>query len=220
MFLQPNSIVTEGLRGLRPGPWPSEVRAPNVILASASPYRRELLARLQIEFDCMAPEIDESARPGEAPPELVRRLARLKCDAVAGDHPQALVIGSDQIAVRRGEIVAKPGDHAAAVHQLTAASGQQLSFLTAVCVRRLSHEILETHVDTTQVHFRELSTATIEAYLRRERPYDCAGSFKAESLGIVLFDAIESRDPTALVGLPLIWLAATLSRCGVPLLRD
>jgi septum formation protein len=185
-----------------------------LILASTSPYRRELLARLQLPFDCAAPGVDETAQPGEPPLELSTRLARLKAEAVGARHPGAVVVGSDQVALRGEEVLGKPGTVERCVDQLRRSSGREVLFLTAVHVvggapgRRLSH------VDRTRVVFRTLDEAAIARYVERDRPLDCAGGFKAESLGIALFERIDSGDPTALTGLPLIWLAGALRECG------
>lgn len=190
---------------------------PRLILASTSAYRRNSLQRLKIPFECVAPEVDEVRRDGETAPKLVRRLSRSKAEAAAARHPGALVIGSDQAADLDGKILGKPGDHARAQAQLQAASGNSVIFHTGLClfdtVRNRYHE----HVDTTHVHFRPLHAAEIERYLQAERPYDCAGSFKSEALGITLFEAIESDDPTALVGLPLIALCRFLREAGLQL---
>lgn len=186
-----------------------------LVLASTSPYRRALLERLTLEFICDPPQVDESSRPYETPVALANRLAHAKAEAVAARHPQCLVIGSDQVAVLDNIILGKPGAHAQALAQLTAASGRKVSFHTAVCVLDTrTHQRLE-HLDTTHVRFRPLSAAEIERYLQAEQPYACAGSFKSEGLGISLFDAIESQDPTALIGLPLIGLCRLLHTCGL-----
>lgn len=184
-----------------------------LILASASRYRRELLERLHLPFRVRQPDSDESARPGETPEALVRRLAELKARTVSAQFPEAWIIGSDQVAVCRERIVGKPGNAAMAVEQLRAASGTAVRFLTAVCVLR-SPDRIEQHLDVTTVRFRTLSEAEIARYLEIERPFDCAGSFKSEGLGISLFESVDSRDPTALIGMPLIWLSGALRRAG------
>jgi len=184
-----------------------------LILASGSRYRRELLERLRVPFRVHSPDSDESPLPGEAPEELVRRLAELKARTVAARVPEAWVIGSDQVAVCRDRIVGKPCNAERAAAQLHAASGTSVSFLTAVCLLRSAGD-MEQHLDVTTVRFRTLSEAEIARYIELERPFDCAGSFKAEGLGISLFESIDSRDPTALVGLPLIWLSGALRRAG------
>lgn len=189
--------------------------APRVILASTSRYRRELLARLGLDFDCVAPGVDEHPEPDEPVPDMAHRLARAKAEAVALRHPEAVVIGSDQAAELDGQPLGKPGEHARAVEQLRACSGRAVRFHTAVCVAAPNRRI--EFVDLTCVRFRTLTEAEIQRYLRRETPYDCAGSFKSEGLGATLFEAIENRDPTALIGLPLIALAAALRGCGYAL---
>jgi septum formation protein len=183
-----------------------------LILASTSPYRRELLQRLRLPFECVRPEVDEQPLQAESPAQLVRRLARAKADAVAARFPQAWVIGSDQAADLDGHILGKPGGRAAAIAQLSAMGGRTVRFHTAVSLRCGAHALAA--VDLTQVRFRALSAAEIERYVDAEQPFDCAGSFKCEGLGIGLFEAIESHDPTALVGLPLIALAGLLREAG------
>ncbi len=190
---------------------------PELILASSSPYRRELMQRLGLPFVSLSPDIDESPRPGESPQQLVRRLARQKAEAVAASRPQAIVIGSDQVAVHGQRILGKAGNEAAARDQLKRLSGQCVDFLTSLCV--LSdlpgqQHVLE-HTDVTRVCFRPLSDAEITAYLKKDRAWDCAGSFKVESLGVCLFERVKSQDPTALQGLPLIRLCEFLRRTGV-----
>jgi septum formation protein len=189
----------------------------SLVLASASPYRRALLERLGLAFRQLPADVDESRRPGESPAELVRRLARAKADAVARREPGSIVIGSDQVAVRGEEILGKPGDAEHAVDQLTRSAGRHVEFLTAVCVLGGAHpDEPEEHIDITRVTFRPLPPEEIRRYVERERPFDCAGSFRAEGLGIVLFERIDSQDPTGLIGLPLIWLAGALRRLGLP----
>jgi 7-methyl-GTP pyrophosphatase len=188
-----------------------------IVLASTSRYRRELLERLVDDFRCVAPGVDETPAPGEAPAALAARLASAKAASVARDNPGALVIGSDQVADLDGSIIGKPGSEAAAVAQLAAASGRALVFHTALCVldNRAGGASASVWSDTTRVRFRVLDPATIERYVRTERPLDCAGSFKAEGRGIALFERIESEDPTALIGLPLIALARLLREAGI-----
>ncbi|MDR0181367.1 Maf family protein [Lysobacter arvi] len=186
---------------------------PRLILASTSIYRRELLARLRLPFETERPGTDETPLPGEAPEALARRLARAKATDVAALHPGAWVIGSDQVAECAGLALGKPGGHEAAAAQLTAMSGQPVRFHTGLCVARAGEPPLEA-MDCTVVRFRELDAGEIERYLRAEQPYDCAGSFKSEGLGIGLFEAIENRDPTALIGLPLIAAARLLRQAG------
>jgi len=186
-----------------------------LVLASGSPYRRLLLERLRIPFQTDSPDIDESPHPGETALALVSRLAAAKAVAVSERHPNAVVIGSDQAALCRDEIVGKPGSATASIAQLSRASGQAVRFLTAVCVLGPGGQRVAQHVDTTTVHFRTLSHSEIERYVAIEQPFDSAGAFKAEGLGVALFERIESQDPTALIGLPLIWLSQALKRAGV-----
>ena len=185
-----------------------------LILASTSIYRRQLLDRLALPYIVVSPATDESPRTDETPQALSERLARAKADAVAALHPEAWVIGSDQVAERDGVALGKPGDHAHALAQLRAASGRVLRFHTAVCLRCLAADVALVYRDATDVVFRTLDDDTIERYLRSEQPYDCAGSFKSEGLGIALFESIRSDDPTALIGLPLIALARMLREAG------
>lgn len=187
-----------------------------LILASTSIYRRELLARLRLPFDTARPEVDETPLPGEPPRALAERLATAKAGVIADREPGAEVIGSDQVAELEGQPLGKPGSRDGALAQLAAMSGKQVRFHTAVCVQRAG-EPPRVAVDTTTVCFRTLSSAEIERYVDAEQPLDCAGSFKSEGLGIALFDAIESSDPTALVGLPLIATARLLRESGVVL---
>ncbi|MEQ8231090.1 MAG: Maf family nucleotide pyrophosphatase [Gammaproteobacteria bacterium] len=190
---------------------PAPGRRRTLVLASSSPYRRALLERLRLPFHAVAPDIDERPRAGETPPALVQRLARAKATALAPAWPDALVIGSDQVAVNAGRILGKPGDHASACAQLRAASGREVSFPTGLCVLDTATGRSRTEVVTTTVLFRPLDDATIGAYLAAEEPYDCAGSFKVEGLGIALFERVTSDDPSALTGLPLIGLTTLLA---------
>jgi septum formation protein len=178
-------------------------------------YRRELLSRLQLPFAVEAPDVDETAQPGELPAELARRLGEAKARAVAARHPGAIVIGSDQVADLDGEALGKPGEHEKAVSQLRRMRGRTVVFHTAVSVVCLESGFAQHEVAPVRVRFRELSDADIEAYLRAEQPYDCAGSAKSEGLGIALLDAIDSDDPTALVGLPLIRTCRMLRAAGL-----
>jgi septum formation protein len=193
--------------------------SPELILASTSPYRRALLNRLQLTFTVESPQVDETPQPAEAPLALAQRLALAKAQAVARHHPHALVIGADQVACCREQILGKPGSFERACAQLTAASGQSVQFLTAVALVRADSALCITHTDLTEVHFRALGPTEIESYVLRDQPYDCAGSFRSEGLGISLFDRIDSQDPTALVGLPLIWLSRALHQAGINLLH-
>ena len=186
-----------------------------LLLASSSPYRRELLSRLRLAFDCASPDIDERHRPGESPEQLVCRLAAQKARVLAPRHPAHLIIGSDQVAVLDGQIIGKPHDFTRARHQLLAASGRSVTFLTGLCVLNSRDNRLQVdHVPFT-VHFRDLDEARIERYLHAEQPYDCAGSFKAEGLGISLFRRTEGSDSTSLIGLPLIRLIDMLLVEGI-----
>jgi septum formation protein len=190
---------------------------PALVLASTSAYRRSLLERLGLPFRAMNPGVDETRRPGETVAALVSRLARAKADAIAAREMDAWVIGSDQAAVREGapdEILGKPGSVERCLGQLQASSGRVVEFLTAVAVVRHSDGASHQFLDTTRVRFRVLDRETIERYVKMESPLDCAGGFKSEGLGIALFDSIETVDPTALVGLPLIRLAAILRAAG------
>lgn len=187
---------------------------PPLVLASTSPYRRELLARLGLPFETDAPEVDETPRPGEAPEALVRRLSEAKARAVAARHPGAVVIGSDQLAVLDGRPVGKPGSFERAREQLRRASGRAVDFLTGLAVLDTRDGRLQLEVVPFRVVFRPLDEARIEAYLRRDKPWDCAGSFRSERLGVALFERMEGEDPNALVGLPLIRLVRMLEAVG------
>jgi septum formation protein len=189
-----------------------------LILASTSPYRRELLARLRLPFDVHAPEVDETPLPGETPLALAQRLALSKANTVAARFPDAVVIGSDQVADLDGEPLGKPGDHERATAQLRRMRGRTLVFQTAVAVVCAARGFAQSDVAAVRVVVRPLDDAAIEAYLRAETPYDCAGSAKSEGLGIALLDAIDSDDPTALVGLPLIRTCRMLRAAGLELL--
>jgi septum formation protein len=186
-----------------------------LILASTSVYRQELLRRLQMPFDVVAPDVDESPQPTEPPESLAERLALAKARSVAARHPWAVVIGSDQVAELDGEAVSKPGHHDAAVQQLRAMRGRRVVFHTAVAVVCASSGFESSALARVSVTFRHLSDTEIEHYLRIDRPYDCAGSAKVETLGIALLDAVESDDPTALIGLPLIRTCALLRQAGI-----
>jgi septum formation protein len=194
-------------------------REPELILASTSRYRRELLARLRLPFRALSPETDETALPGEAPAALAERLALAKARALARRFPDAVVIGADQVADVDGSALGKPGDHARAVEQLRAMSGRTIVFQTALAVVREATGFAEVRRVPVPVRFRRLDDAEIEFYLRTEQPYDCAGAAKCETLGIALLEAIESDDPTALIGLPLITTCALLRAAGLDPLR-
>lgn len=193
--------------------------APVLILGSTSRYRRDLLGRLRLPFDCVAPKVDETPRRGEAPADLALRLALEKAREVASRHPDAVVIGSDQVADLDGEPIGKPGDHGRAVRQLERMSGRSIVFQTAVAVVCVRTGFEAARLAPVRVTFRDLSAEEIEHYLRLEQPYDCAGSAKSETLGIALLSAIDSDDPTALVGLPLIRTCALLREAGFDPLR-
>ena len=186
-----------------------------LVLGSTSAYRRELLSRLRLPFSVEPPEVDETPRAGETPAELARRLAAAKAAAVASRHPAAVVIGSDQVADLDGEPLGKPGNHANAVAQLRRMSGRTVVFQTALSVVCQETGFAQHDLAPVRVRFRALDDAEIEAYLRAEQPYDCAGSAKSEGLGIALLEAIDSDDPTALVGLPLIRTCRMLRAAGL-----
>jgi septum formation protein len=188
-----------------------------LVLGSNSPFRKTLLEKLGLPFVTDGPDIDEAPNPGETPAALVQRLARAKAGAVAGRHPRALVIGSDQVASCDGEILGKPGNRAGAIAQLTAMSGREVVFHTGLCLLNTESGASEVGVEPFRVRFRDLSQRQIARYLDSEQPYDCAGSFRSEGFGITLFRALQGRDPNALVGLPLILLVEMLGRQGVEL---
>ena len=188
-----------------------------LVLGSTSRYRRELLTRFRLPFDIASPDVDETPQPGETPAALALRLALAKAHAVAAQHPQAIVIGSDQVADLHGQPLGKPLVHDKAVAQLRAMSGQSMLFHTAVAVVCQATGFAQADTAVVRTVFRTLSDAEIERYLRAEEPYDCAGSAKSEGLGITLLEAIESDDPTALIGLPLIRTARLLRAAGVVL---
>ena len=198
----------------------SAARRPPLVLGSTSPYRRDLLARLRLDFSVNAPRVDETPRAGEAPAQLAQRLALEKAQEVASRHPGAIVIGADQVAELDGQPIGKPGTHARAVAQLQAMRGRQVVFHTAVAVVRPDTGFAQGLLAEVAVHFRALSDAEIERYLRLEQPYDCAGSAKCETLGIALLDHIHSDDPTALIGLPLMRTCALLRLAGIDPLAD
>ena len=185
-----------------------------LVLASTSRYRRDLLGRLHVPFECLAPAVDETPLPQERALDLSRRLARLKAESVAAARVDSVVVGSDQVALRGHEVLGKPGSAEHCRDQLRASSGREVVFLTAVHVVEVHSGRAESHVDRTRVRFRTLAEGEIERYVAADQPLDCAGGFKAETLGIALFESIETTDPTALTGLPLIWLAGALRRAG------
>ena len=186
-----------------------------LLLASSSPYRRELLSRLRLPFEHLAPQIDETAFPDESPEQLVRRLSRDKARALTKTHPDHLIIGSDQVAVLGDKIIGKPHTFERAREQLLSCSGKRLDFLTGLTLLDSSSGTEQVDCVRFSVHFRELNTAQIERYLKTEQPFDCAGSFKAEGLGISLFRATEGEDASSLIGLPLIRLVDMLDDAGI-----
>jgi len=189
---------------------------PPLILASTSPFRRELLQRLCIDFSTAAPDIDESAHPGEKPSELVQRLSEAKARAI-GASRQGLIIGSDQVATTGDDILGKPGSHEKAVEQLQYLSGKSVCFYTGLCLLNTETDNARLEVVPYTVLFRRLDDSQIENYLRADKPYNCAGSFKSEGLGITLFERMEGDDPSALIGLPLIKLTTMLREAGITL---
>lgn len=189
--------------------------ARTLVLASTSPYRKALLERLGLVFETLSPEVDETRLDGETPEHLVCRLAEAKARAGAGRFPDALIIGSDQVAVCGEDILGKPGDHARAGAQLARLSGRRVNFLTGLCLYDARSDLARVEMVPFEVIFRELQAAQIERYLQREQPYNCAGSFKSEGLGISLFEALHGDDPNALIGLPLIRLVSWLNEAGV-----
>lgn len=188
---------------------------PKLLLASSSPYRRQLLQKLALPFSCQSPNIDETPLPGEAPQQLVERLAIAKAQALAAAHPEHLIIGSDQVASFNGKILGKPGGFSQAYQQLAQCSGQTVRFYTGLCLLNTAQQRQQSSIETYQVHFRLLSEQQIQNYLEREQPYDCAGSFKCEGLGISLFESLSGQDPNTLVGLPLIALIRMLNKEGI-----
>lgn len=199
---------------------PSSKQQAALILASTSRYRKELLERLRLPFATVSPEVDETPLPGEAPAALAQRLALAKARAVAMQHPHAVVIGSDQVADLAGEPLGKPGTHERAMLQLQRMRGQTVVFQTAVAVLRQDAGFAQLQLAQVRVRFRDLSDNEIEAYLRAEQPYDCAGSAKSEGLGIALLEAIDNDDPTALIGLPLIRTCQMIRAAGIDLLAS
>jgi septum formation protein len=191
---------------------------PRLLLASSSPYRRQLLEKLQLDFDWDKPDIDETPKLGETPEDLVLRLASSKAQTLASKYPQHVIIGSDQVAAFNQHIIGKPGNHEIAFTQLKTFNGNKVMFYTGLCLFNPQTKSCNTQLETYQVHFRNLTNAQIENYLQRETPYDCAGSFKSEGLGISLFQSMEGRDPNSLIGLPLIALVDLLEKEGISVL--
>lgn len=189
-----------------------------LVLASTSPYRKALLERLRIPFDVAAPHVDERPLHAEAPRDTALRLSGLKAQAVRAVHRDALIVGSDQVATSEGRVLGKPGDHATALRQLRALSGKSAEFHTAVTLLDAANGRSDARVVPCRVQFRKLEDARIESYLRREQPYDCAGSAKIEGLGIALVAGIDTEDPTSLIGLPLIALSELLEHAGLPVI--
>lgn len=188
---------------------------PKILLASSSPYRRQLLKKLGLSFEWTSPDIDESHQPKEEPAQLVHRLAEAKARHLASAYPNHLIIGSDQIATIDNYILGKPHTHAAAVAQLSSFRQHEITFLTGVCLFNPTANRIQTSIETYKVRFRNLTDTQIENYLQREKPYDCAGSFKSEGLGICLFENFEGNDPNTLIGLPLIALTRMLTNEGI-----
>ena len=186
-----------------------------IILASSSPFRKALLERLNLDFECHSPDIDESRLANESAAEYVCRLAQQKAEAVSKRFPDAVVIGSDQCALLEDNILGKPGNHENALRQLKAAQGKSVIFHTGLCVNQASTEFSESDDILFEVRFRELSDRQLNRYLEIEQPYQCAGSFKSEGYGVVLFDQMNGADPTALIGLPLIRLTGMLENAGI-----
>ncbi len=191
-----------------------------LILGSTSPFRKEILAKLNLPFACAKPNIDETAFENESPVDLVERLAIEKAKAVASEHPDALIIGSDQVALCDGEILGKPHNFENAVKQLEKFSNKTVVFYTGLCVYDSGLDYTTALIEPFLVHFKELSSAEIANYLHAEQPYNCAGSFKSEGLGICLFEKLEGDDPNTLIGLPLIKLVALLKQHGVDVLAE
>ena len=189
-----------------------------LVLASTSPFRKEVLERLHLPFSTFAPNVDESPLDRETPSELVQRLAEKKARVALDTHPKALIIGSDQMSVLKDRVIGKPGNHDNAVAQLKAASGQRVDFLTGLCLYNSATGAIQTDLVHFSVHFRQLSDEQIEGYLKQDQPYNCAGSFKSEGLGIALLDGMEGTDPTAVIGLPLIRLVQMLESQQVKVL--
>jgi len=190
-----------------------------LILGSSSPFRAEILAKLGLPFIKVSPDIDESSLAGEQPHQLVQRLSEQKAYKIAESHPNALIIGSDQVAVLAGEVLGKPGNHNNAMKQLTAASGKTVNFLTGLALLNSQTGHIQSVVESFEVEFKTLSASQIDFYLRQEQPYQCAGSFKSEGFGISLFSKLRGNDPNSLIGLPLIRLISLLEAEGIDVLQ-
>lgn len=188
-----------------------------LVLGSTSPFRKALLEKLGIPFCTDTPNTNEARQPGESPTDLVLRLAEAKAREVAGRHPAAMIIGSDQVACVDGEILGKPGNRENAIAQLTAVAGKTVTFYTGLCLYNSANDQTQTGVELFTVHFRNLTPGQIERYVDLEQPFNCAGSFKSEGFGITLFSALEGRDPNSLIGLPLILLVEMLADQGITL---
>ncbi len=186
-----------------------------IVLGSSSPFRKALLEKLDLSFDCDSPDIDETPLKDELPKAMVARLAKEKADAIAQRHPQSVIIASDQCATLDGKIIGKPGNHEAAMAQLVAASGRTVTFYTSLCVFNAGTNQYQEVVEPFYVYFRELNETQIDNYLKKEQPYNCAGSFKSEGLGISLFERLEGNDPNTLIGLPLIQLIKMLENVNI-----
>ena len=189
-----------------------------LVLASSSPFRKALLEKLQLDFECDSPDIDETPQINESIENMVKRLAESKARALASSHPEALIIGSDQSASLHGKVLHKPGNFDTAYEQLKAASGETITFYTGLCLLNTQTQHIETICEPYVVKFRSLEDTEIENYLNREKPFNCAGSFKSESLGISLFDSMQGDDPNTLIGLPLIKLCRMLKEQGMPVI--
>ncbi len=187
----------------------------NLILASSSPYRKQLLQQLQLEFNCISPDIDETAQTNESAEDLVKRLAKMKAMAVAQQQADAIIIASDQVAVLNQKILGKPDNFVNAKQQLQQASGQTVVFYTSLAVLNSQTQQLQLDLDTFTIGFRQLSETQIENYLQQDQPYNCAGSFRSERLGIALFESMQGNDPNTLIGLPLIKLIDMLANEGL-----
>jgi len=189
-----------------------------LVLASSSPFRKALLEKLQLDFQCDSPDVDETPGVNESIKDMVKRLSELKARALASSHPDALIIGSDQSATLNGQVLHKPGNFENAFKQLKAASGQTITFHTGLCLLNTQTQQAETICEPYIVKFRTLSDSEIEHYLKRDKPFNCAGSFKSEALGISLFESMQGDDPNTLIGLPLIQLCRMLKNQGMPVI--